>query len=42
MDPYPGARTVIAWPELAARWFDVEGRPPRPLVRFGLVVRERQ
>ncbi|HEY4181265.1 MAG TPA: cysteine peptidase family C39 domain-containing protein [Kofleriaceae bacterium] len=39
MDPWRGEQTAIAWADLAARWWDVEGRPPRPMVRFGLVVR---
>lgn len=41
MDPGAGARALIAWRDLAARWWDVEGRPPRPMLRFGLVVRVR-
>ncbi|CAN5896084.1 hypothetical protein BH11MYX2_BH11MYX2_11310 [soil metagenome] len=41
MDPSHGEHAMIAWSDLAARWWDVEGRPARPMVRFGLVVRLR-
>ena len=38
-DPWLGAaRGMLTWRELAACWHDVEGRPARPLVRYGLVV----
>ncbi|HEY4059441.1 MAG TPA: cysteine peptidase family C39 domain-containing protein [Kofleriaceae bacterium] len=38
MDPWRGTRIAISWRDLAARWWDVEGRPPRLMLRFGLIV----
>lgn len=31
-------RGFVGWRALQSRWHDVEGHPPRPLVRYGLVV----
>ncbi len=33
-----GERGRFSWRELARRWHDIEGRPTRKLVRYGLVV----
>ncbi len=37
-----GERGRFTWRELARRWHDVEGRPTRALVRYGLVVAGRE
>lgn len=39
MDPWIGATRTIAWPLLAMTWWDIEGRPPRPMIRYGLIVK---
>jgi predicted double-glycine peptidase len=38
-DPWlDGERGSLGWRALANRWHDIEGHPPRPLVRYGLAV----
>lgn len=38
-DPWlDGTRGFLGWRALANRWHDIEGHPPRPLLRYGLAV----
>lgn len=39
MDPWLGTTRTIRWSLLAATWWDIEGRPARPMIRYGLVVK---